>query len=196
MLLISLLTILCIREVTNDEVRLYPAISKENSKYGYKNKWGKFVIEPQFEEAYPFSYGLAKVKIDGKYGFIDYEGDMYIEAIYDDVSELKVNRWANFIWDCYFKAEKAGKWGVVAFLVYTGIKDFRDYPPERIIEKSRSYKWEAPDPEHVSAVELTDFIYNEEEIELINYEEGIIAKINVNGVVYFISNRGERISGF
>ena len=37
------------------------------------------------------------------------------------------------------------------------------------------------DPEHVSAVELTDFIYNEEEIELINYEEGIIAKINVNG---------------
>ena len=39
-----------------------------------------------------FSYGLAKVKIDGKYGFIDYEGDMYIEAIYDDVKELKVNR--------------------------------------------------------------------------------------------------------
>ena len=32
------------------------------SKYGFIDKSGKVVIEPQFDEAYPFSEGLAWVQ--------------------------------------------------------------------------------------------------------------------------------------
>lgn len=37
-----------------------------NGKYGYIDKTGKIIITPQFDEAYPFSEGLASVKIGGK----------------------------------------------------------------------------------------------------------------------------------
>ena len=34
-------------------------------KFGYINKAGEFVIEPQFDDAFSFSEGLANVRIDG-----------------------------------------------------------------------------------------------------------------------------------
>lgn len=45
-----------------------------NGKYGYIDKTGKIIITPQFDEAYPFSEGLASVKIGGKiaHGVPDY----------------------------------------------------------------------------------------------------------------------------
>ena len=44
------------------------------SKYGFIDKSGKMVIEPQFDNAEPFSEGLAQVEKDGKLGFIDKSG--------------------------------------------------------------------------------------------------------------------------
>lgn len=48
----------------------------ESSKglWGFIDKTGAMVIEPQFEAAGPFSQGLALVRIGDKYGFIDREG--------------------------------------------------------------------------------------------------------------------------
>jgi hypothetical protein len=37
-----------------------------------------FAIAPQFHYAYDFSEGLAKVKVDGKYGYIDTTGKLAI----------------------------------------------------------------------------------------------------------------------
>jgi hypothetical protein len=46
---------------------------------GYVDKDGKFIINPQFDEAYLFSKdGLAKVKKEGKYGFINKEGKLVV----------------------------------------------------------------------------------------------------------------------
>ncbi|MDE6553867.1 MAG: WG repeat-containing protein [Muribaculaceae bacterium] len=57
-------------------------IWKSPHKWGYIDKSGKWVIEPKYKEAYPFSDGLAKVCSDGLYGFIDRSGAWVIEPKY------------------------------------------------------------------------------------------------------------------
>ncbi|MEO0110388.1 MAG: WG repeat-containing protein [candidate division WOR-3 bacterium] len=46
-------------------------------KWGYINKEGKFVINPQFDYAYPFSEGLAVVQDGGLWGHINKEGQNF-----------------------------------------------------------------------------------------------------------------------
>ena len=53
---------------------------KYNGKWGYIDKTGKFVIEPKFEGAYPFSEGLAMVKVGKAVGYIDKTG-RYIRVL-------------------------------------------------------------------------------------------------------------------
>ena len=48
-------------------------------RYGYVNRMGKFVLEPQYESALPFTDFLAAVQKDGKWGFINCEGKFVIE---------------------------------------------------------------------------------------------------------------------
>lgn len=43
-------------------------------KYGYVDKTGQYVINPQFDAAFPFNEGLAMVNIGGKIGYIDKTG--------------------------------------------------------------------------------------------------------------------------
>ena len=54
------------------------------SKYGFIDKNGKVVIEPQFDDAGDFSEGFAQVKKDGKWGFIDKSGKVVIEPQFRD----------------------------------------------------------------------------------------------------------------
>ena len=55
------------------------------SKYGFIDKSGKMVIEPQFDDeidiAGSFIAGLACVRKDGKEGFIDKNGKVVIEPL-------------------------------------------------------------------------------------------------------------------
>lgn len=44
---------------------------EQENKYGYIDKTGKIVINYQFDGAGRFSEGLARVKIDNKWGYID-----------------------------------------------------------------------------------------------------------------------------
>ena len=54
------------------------------SKYGFIDKSGKVVIEPQFDNVSAFSEGLAKVEKDDKWGFIDKNGKVVVEPQFDD----------------------------------------------------------------------------------------------------------------
>jgi len=70
------------QESLKDNKNLY-ALNKDN-KYGFVNKNGEFVIEPQFDYAFDFSEdGLARIKKDGKYGFVNKNGEFIIEPQFD-----------------------------------------------------------------------------------------------------------------
>jgi len=60
-------------KLSKESIRLFPIVV--NDKWGYIDKTGKIVIEPQFDYAYKFSEQLARVRIGdektGKYGYID-----------------------------------------------------------------------------------------------------------------------------
>ena len=48
------------------------AIPSADNKYGYIDKTGKYIINPQFDEAYPFTdNGLARVQTGDRYGFAE-----------------------------------------------------------------------------------------------------------------------------
>ena len=68
-------------------------------KYGFIDKSGKVVIEPQFDiesewdkvyrsRSGAFSEGLVLVKKDGKWGFIDKNGKVVIEPQFDEVNNF------------------------------------------------------------------------------------------------------------
>lgn len=57
-------------------------VARVETKYGYKNREGKFVIQPKFENAFEFSDGLAMVMNGGKYGFINRSGQLIVPTEY------------------------------------------------------------------------------------------------------------------
>lgn len=73
-------------------------------RWGYINTAGKFVLEPQYDEALPFSDFLAPVKIDGKWGYINGEGKFIIEPKYED---------AYLFSDQAAAVKDGGKWGFI-----------------------------------------------------------------------------------
>lgn len=60
------------------------ALIADNKKFGYINRNGEVVIQPQFDRGAWFSQGLAAVKVGSKWGFIDKQGTMKIGPKYDD----------------------------------------------------------------------------------------------------------------
>ena len=56
----------------------------EQGKLGFIDKAGKQVIPPKYNDAQPFSEGLAVVRLEGKYGYIDRSGKMVIPPQFSD----------------------------------------------------------------------------------------------------------------
>jgi len=55
---------------------------KIEDKWGYIDSEGKIIINPQFDEAFLFSEGLALVKTNNKYGYISDDGKYVINPMY------------------------------------------------------------------------------------------------------------------
>lgn len=65
---------------------------------------GKLVIPPQFDDAWPFAEGLARVRLLEKWGFIDRTGAMVIAPSFDDAESFSAGRAA---------IQQNGKWGFI-----------------------------------------------------------------------------------
>jgi hypothetical protein len=78
-------------------------------KWGFIDKTGHYVINPQFDSAEPFSDGLAAVRIGGwetgKFGFIDKTGHIVINPQFDFVSAFS---------DGLAAVRIGSKWGYIA----------------------------------------------------------------------------------
>jgi hypothetical protein len=63
--------------------------SDNENKYGFVDKSGKIVVNPQFDGAWHFNEGFAILVQDGKCGFIDKTGKIVINPQFDLVSDFK-----------------------------------------------------------------------------------------------------------
>ena len=54
------------------------AVITQQDKSGYIDNRGRILIDPKFDEADPFSEGMALIKLDWKFGFIDQTGRIVI----------------------------------------------------------------------------------------------------------------------
>jgi hypothetical protein len=57
--------------------------------YGYANAEGKFVIQPEYEQALPFSGGLARVKKSGGWSVINDKGKVLTRKPYHEIGEFR-----------------------------------------------------------------------------------------------------------
>lgn len=65
----------------------YAAV-KIDGKWGFVDKDGNMVIQPQFQEARSFSNGMAAVKQNGQWGFVDMQGEMVITPQFDQTKDF------------------------------------------------------------------------------------------------------------
>lgn len=65
--------------------KYYILTQSDNGKFGYKDPFDRWVIDPIYSYAKPFDryYRIACVKLNGKWGAIDPNGRIVIECIYD-----------------------------------------------------------------------------------------------------------------
>jgi hypothetical protein len=59
-----------------------------DGRYGYTDTEGCFEISCMYEYLGTFNDGLAAVKYNGKYGFINFYQEFVIEPIFDDVTSF------------------------------------------------------------------------------------------------------------
>jgi len=64
----------------------------QDSKYGYIDRSGEMIVEPQFQLAWHFSDGMAAVQVGGKWGFIDTSGKLVIPAEFDEIKNFSEGR--------------------------------------------------------------------------------------------------------
>lgn len=62
-----------------------PTVYGEGDKYGFVTAEGEVYIKPTFEDAKPFRNGYAPVKIAGKWGIIDLQGNIIVEPQFYDM---------------------------------------------------------------------------------------------------------------
>ena len=70
-----------------EEPTLFPIGA--NGKWGYADENGDIKIELRFSEAGLFHYGLAAVRQDGEYGYINEAGGWQVKPRYDSVEIIR-----------------------------------------------------------------------------------------------------------
>jgi hypothetical protein len=97
----------------------------KNGKWGVINSKGQTVIDFKYDEPVEFVNGLAKVKINGLYGYIDKTDELVIKNQFEDSLD--------FTDPDYAAAKKNGLWGIINregdFKVepsYTDLKNFSE----------------------------------------------------------------------
>lgn len=85
---------------------------RKGEQWGYVNTEKQLMITPQFDDAFVFDKGLARVFKDGKFGFINKKGRLVVDFIYED-PEWDKDRGGSFYFDeeGLMPVYREGLWG-------------------------------------------------------------------------------------
>ncbi len=82
---------------------LLAVMAPGKKRFGYIDTRGRWAIKPVFEDAGPFSNGLARVCENGRCGFIDKSGEVAIPLRFSEVEDFDQDGYARFyigeVWD-------------------------------------------------------------------------------------------------
>ena len=65
----------------------YFTLISNTPSQGLINRDGKLVVPAIYEKVYPFSEGLARARVNGKWGYIDKKGNVVVDFIYEDAND-------------------------------------------------------------------------------------------------------------
>ena len=63
-------------------------VRRDSNQFGYVDTSGRIIISEQFDQARVFSQERAAVQLDGKWGFIDLQGNPVTEIRFDEVEDF------------------------------------------------------------------------------------------------------------
>ncbi len=86
----------------------WQAFRSDSGKWGFKNG-DKTVIEPKFDAVMPFRGDRTRVRLNGKFGFIDPSGKVVIEIKYDEAEHFREDRAMVKLGDKYGFLDRAGE---------------------------------------------------------------------------------------
>ncbi len=152
-------------------------------KSGYINADGNVVIDFQYDEAYPFSEGLAVVRIGDNYGYIDRTGKMVIEPKYYSVGCFKDGIAVVRVGDKYGYINKEGK-----YLTEINYDEYQDFFSDGLAVVRRNNKYGYIDTLGQQVIEPQYDMGS-------NFSEGLV--VVRNGDKYgYINKAGEPIVAF
>jgi hypothetical protein len=119
-------------DAADDETRPAPPVAafkdEGYGKYGFINRRGAVVLEPKYESADDFVDGLARVRSDGKLGFIDATGKLRFTLPPGTQEALDASE--GMVW---FRSPRGGRWGfcddkgrVILESAYDDVEPFSD----------------------------------------------------------------------
>ena len=149
---------------------------KRNISYGFMNREGQLMIDPDYSYASNFSNGLAVVVCDDKFGYIDKSGVIVIDCVFDEAQDF--NQGTAIV-------EKDGYFGMIGttgdfilkpeFLDVGAIREGLFYA-----ENKKGFKYYAPDGSVAISSQYD---------QAFTFESGL-AKVKLEGVVGFVNKDG------
>lgn len=179
----------------NEEVSLYGV--QVDGKWGFIDKNGQMVIQPQYEVGKPdelppaFREGLAAVRVGGKFGFIDAKGQMVIQPQYGYVSPFSDGIASVLSSGGYGFINKNGK--IVIEPQYSKISNFHDglAAVEDISKLSDYLTFINTKGEVVIQLEADSSVLTN--YSLYYFREGL-ARVTLNGIDYgYIDKSGQMV---
>ena len=124
---------------------------KNGEKFGFVDSSGQFKIEPEFDEALPFSESLAAVRVGEKWGFVDTAGRWVIRPQFKNAFYFREGIGVAESDSGYVLIDKSGA------IIAQGL-DFVDFISEGRVPARRAEKWGYLD---LQGKIVISFIYDE-----------------------------------
>jgi hypothetical protein len=155
--------------------------TNEKEKYGYKDSVGNVIIPAKFDDAYDFSDGLARVKINNKWSFINKHGNLVftLQIVCDEVGDFQYGAALVKQNDIYGYIDKTGKW--IFKPQFQEVHDFKE--GYAVVKKNGLFGY----------IDNTGkWIFSPQFEDASDFEEGY-AVVKKNGLYGYIENTGEWI---